>query len=1005
MPDIHYSYTGDVSSLAKATKDSIKLLDQYASVVERVAKEKFFVNDTEMQRFSKSIRDAIAPTTQLKNEFREMVAHQQRMYGAINAIDRMISVQERSKKSARESAGVFKEAFAAQEAAAKKAAAEQKAAAKEAEKALKQQQKAQQNANKESQKTPSIVKSISQSFKDLKKSTDEVSKSVNNINSGFSKLAGIISGAAIGTMLADAAKESINYVENLNLFKVAMHDSIEEGQAFIATMAEMYGLDPSYLSKTTGLFYEMAYAVDVPADAAAKLSLNLTALSSDLASLFNKDFEQVADNLTSGLRGMSRAVVKYGLDLRASTVEAYANAHGIYEQFETMSEANREILRYLVILEQSSDAQSDFARTIESPANQLRIFKEQVVQLGRAIGNFIVAPIAAALPYITGFVMAIRMILEALAELFGFMSWTSNSTSDFSDSVSDATEGAVSGIGGIGGAASDAKKELDKLIAPFDELNILSENTDLSAGAGGGAGGAGGMGELVDPELLKLLDESKYKLEEVRLKANDVRDAILDFMGIKIWQEFDEATGRMITRLEYMPEVFEKNLINKFPQWEKTIQALFDVDWSYAWNQLKLIADLLGQIASMTLRNLFNDLLAIFGISDESLANSILGINDALLQFRIYLTENKDEIANIITTVIELVAAFSLISGAIGILSPIVSTFMMVFNPLSDLFDILFAAIKPVVTSLGTLGQYMVQTQITGSTMVGTLLSSFGQFSSFFSAVFAGGIVAAVALIIGAFANWVLKTDEGRAFMSEVFTILGSIFRNLGTIFTAVVEGIISAIDWLTENFSFAFEGMGEIITNFLSMLDGLLQFIAGVFTGNWEMALRGLANVFVGMINNLIVAAETGINFIISMVNMVIKKLVDTVLGAVNNIMISIGDLLEWLGIEVDLRFKFDVPQIPLVTLPRVPQFANGGVVTGPTYSLIGEAGRSEAVIPLDNSPQMNEFIERIADRIADVKGDVHVYIGGKEVDAEIYRASKRGEQLVGAQPIRKRG
>ena len=252
--------------------------------------------------------------------------------------------------------------------------------------------------------------SLSTGFKKLSSLGNSFSRTMHTGASSIKKLttaASALSGVALGKVFADATKEAIDYYETLNLFQVAMKGSIEQGNEFINTISEWYGLDPKNLMQYTGIFYEMAYAVGAPDKAAQQLSTSLTALSVDLASLFNMDVERVANNLTSGMRGMSKAVVKYGLDLRAATVEAYANSLGITQQYESMNEASREILRYLVAVKQARDATGDFARTVEQPANQLRILKEQMSQFGRAVGTFIIQPLQNVLSVINGFVMAI----------------------------------------------------------------------------------------------------------------------------------------------------------------------------------------------------------------------------------------------------------------------------------------------------------------------------------------------------------------------------------------------------------------------------------------------------------------------------------------------------------------------------------------------------------------------------------------------------------------------
>ena len=153
--------------------------------------------------------------------------------------------------------------------------------------------------------------------------------------------------------MSNAVKESISYVENLNLFQVATGEAYEASQDFIDAMSEMYGMDPSNLMRYAGNFYQLADAISMPDEAAASLSLGLTKAANDIASLFNVDVETVFNNLSSGMQGMSRAVRKYGMDIRVTTLQQTALTLGITEQVEAMSEANRQGLRFITMMQQA----------------------------------------------------------------------------------------------------------------------------------------------------------------------------------------------------------------------------------------------------------------------------------------------------------------------------------------------------------------------------------------------------------------------------------------------------------------------------------------------------------------------------------------------------------------------------------------------------------------------------------------------------------------------------
>ena len=470
--------------------------------------------------------------------------------------------------------------------------------------------------------------SLSTGFKKLSSLGNSFSRTMHTGASSIKKLttaASALSGVALGKVFADATKEAIDYYETLNLFQVAMKGSIEQGNEFINTISEWYGLDPKNLMQYTGIFYEMAYAVGAPDKAAQQLSTSLTALSVDLASLFNVDVEKVTNNLTSGIRGMSRAVVKYGLDLRATTVEAYANSLGITQQYESMNEASREILRYLVAVKQARDATGDFGRTIEQPANQLRVFKEQMSQVGRAVGTFIIQPLQAALPVINGFVMAIRIMLETLSAVMGFKLEVDNAS--LNDSLNDTSDAVAS----IGSSADATKKKIKALIAPFDELNVLQDNT-----SSGSRGATLEYGE-VDQRLLQALDEAQYKLKEVRMKAMDTRDAVLAFFGFK--PDGDSWV--------YSPELFEKNLKEKFPNWQKTIDSLFNFNYKGFLSNVSFLFGSFKRVAQGAISIVIQDLSNLLGIdfSDSTLATWIDNLNQKFFELRKWIVENEDEIA------------------------------------------------------------------------------------------------------------------------------------------------------------------------------------------------------------------------------------------------------------------------------------------------------------------------------------------------------------------------
>ena len=782
--------------------------------------------------------------------------------------------------------------------------------------------KALRRTSQESEEASHKFNALALSARNTYNAFNPLSSVTNLLSKAFTSLTGV----AIGDWFADAAKQSISYLENLNLFTVAMGDAVEEGIAFVNTMQELYGMDPSNLMRYAGNFYQLATAIEMPDAAATNLSLVLTKASNDIASLFNMDIEQVFENLSSGMQGMSRAVRKYGMDIRTSTLQTEAAALGITAQVENMSEANRMGLRFLTMMKQASNANGDFARTIETPANQLRIFREQMSQLGRAIGNFFIKPLGTAIVYINGFIMALRTILTFIADALELVTGFSNS---FDPSGAEEEADAIAGVGGAAGAAA---KEMKGLIAPFDELNVLKDN------AQGGGGGGGFGSELMDPRIAEAIEQMEYKFEEIEMKANRVRDNILEFLGFKV------DMGQII---EWDPSVLADNITKMIPQQISTILQPI----------LEAITALLGTVWK--------------GIQDLW----VLHIQPMLEQTGDALSPVLDTIAVLWSYTSQIIkSAINLINNLwISVLQPILGAFFDAIGNIMTIIGTLWAEVLgPVIEYIGA-GIYDL--------WINTLLPIIQRVIEI-----VGGVIEIVLAlwnnVLAPVIDWLIK-------------VLGPSIQNL----IKTIWDIVSSL----------FKSIGGVIDGLLTALEGVIDFLAGVFTGDWERAWKGIVNIFIGLGNAIISAFEFCVNAVIGLINGMISLVYNAVVALINSILGAVSAIAGLLGFDLDLRITAPPPAIPMQRWGRIPELATGGVVTSPTYAMIGEGAYDEAVIPLGDSPQMAALVQKIADAVDKDKPDtpvnVHVYIGDEEFDAYTYKAFERGKKTVGAQPVKMGG
>ena len=918
-------------------------------------------------------------------------------------------------------------------------------------------------------------------------------KNLGSVTQLLTKAFSSLTGIAVGDWLANVAKESINYVENLNLFTVAMGNSIDKGLKFVDTMSEVYGMDPNNLYKYTGYFYQLTAAIGMAESASASMSLSMTKAANDIASLFNVDINTVVENLASGIQGFSRAVRKYGIDIRSTTLQQTALKYGISGTVSEMSEANRMALRYLTMMDQISNAtqqvgtdangatikMGDFARTIEQPANQLRIFKEQVTQLGRAIGNFIVAPLRQALAYINGFIMALRAVINFIA---GFFKIINTGISGIDTSGADDAADSVSSIGSAAGGAAEKLKDL---MAPFDELNVLQEQT------GGGGGGGGALDDVLDPSLSAAIEKFELTLENIQMKANQIRNTILEFLGFKI------EDGEIIS---WSSEAFEENLIDKFPNWTKTIQAAFD-SWEEIINGFKSVFESIGNVIEKVYNNI-KSFISKF-INDESVSKFISNLGDALEKLSDWIDKNDDKIANFVTILIALKVAFR----ALNILQPVIGKLMQFVHLLSlipapavkvisilalvagaiytlytnsekfeesanNLFKGLSEGVKKVATSLINLFSTVIPDIISMwdtdikptieaigdalSPIVDTLNELWTLISGILSDTI-DDLTAAWDDTIKPILENILKIIRGvcniikflweeivgptisyiiegmsklwngslRPTINKVLEILGKVIELITILWKNVIEPVIKFLvhtvgPVVKRIVNGIWDVTSEVINDIIGVLDGLLtalggvlDFLAGVFTGDWDRAWHGLVNILVGVGNSIISVFESALNSVIKLVNLAISAIYNAFVALINTIMGAVEKVGEALGFEWDITIQRGPPQISPVSIPRIPEYANGGIVTSPTYALIGEGRYDEMILPLGNSPQMDELIQRIAEAVdkPDNKPDnsnpieVRVFIGGDEYDAFTYRAAERGKKKVGLQPIKTGG
>lgn len=527
------------------------------------------------------------------------------------------------------------------------------------------------------------------------------------------------------------------------------------------------------------------------------ISKSMTMLAGDISSLFNVDYSTVATNLQSGLIGQSRALYKYGIDITNATLQTYAYRYGIEKAVSEMSQAEKQQLRLLAILDQSKVSWGDLANTINSPSNMIRQFTNNVKEAGMVLGQLFIPVLQKVLPVINGVVIAIKRLLVSVANLLGIkidFSSFGQGVSGYNEDLEDTADA----LDKVGTSAKNAKSG----VREFDKLKVIS--TPKSSGSGSGAGGAG-------------IDLTK-----------EIMDATAEYE--KVWQEaFDKMQNTALGWADKIEKLLEPV--------KKLFKDLFNGDFFEA-----------GQDLSGIVTGIFN------WMSDAIASVDWYQIGQNIGQFLagIDWTAVFTSAGNFIETAID--AAIDLWKGSFDA-APIETTILTAIGLLkfTGLGDILWKAIKDsIVLSMGGKAGAGIGETILGNLLgTGAAAGAEGAAAAGATGLFGGisaGAVAATAAITAVVAGLALvyatNEDVRKSFKESISAIADNLTPAMEFLTTTVIPDLQNA--W--TGFVNILTPIGEFLkTTFTSiwqdMLNPALKYVGEEVLPKLQIAFENLWN------------------------------------------------------------------------------------------------------------------------------------------------------------------
>lgn len=306
-------------------------------------------------------------------------------------------------------------------------------------------------------------------------------------------------------------------------------------------MGTAMGIDSSLIKKANEFLNKQTDGYIGLSDSMADVSLNLTKLTADMASLYNIDQDVVSQDLAAIFTGQTRPLRDYGLDLTQATLKEWAMKQGLDSDIESMSQAEKTMLRYQYVLANTQTAQGDFARTADSWANQIRILKQSFEQLGSVIGGALInafKPFVKALNSVLLVVISfVTKVTNALGAIFGWK--YEDSGAGLADSFSDAAESA----GDVADNTGQAAKNIDKMnkgVRQFDELKLITTNDGSGKKGSGGSGGGGASGGASGGKLVKtdtIFKNYESDIKNLKQLGKYISDALSKAMESINWDK------------------------------------------------------------------------------------------------------------------------------------------------------------------------------------------------------------------------------------------------------------------------------------------------------------------------------------------------------------------------------------------------------------------------------------------------------------------------------------
>lgn len=757
--------------------------------------------------------------------------------------------------------------------------------------------------------------------KGLKNATNTIKSS--GIENSLKKIGKLALAAFSVKAIVNFGKECIDLGSNLtevqNVVDVTFGNLNTEVNRFAENAITQFGLGQTVTKKYVGTFGAMSKAFGFSNKEALAMSETLTGLAGDVASFYNLSSDEAYTKLKSVFTGETETLKDLGVVMTQNALDQYALANGYGKTTAKMSEQEKVALRYKFVLDKLSLANGDFARTSDSWANQTRVlslrFNELKATLGQGFIN-IFTPIVKGINMVLSKIQVLANAFKSFTEMIFGNAGGDNSSSSVSNLATDASN-ASDAVSGIGDSAKKAKKDLLGLRG-IDEINNLTTSSDDSSSSNG-------VGKI---DTSSIGDMTNSAMQQANTQMDTFIGKAKELVGI-FKQGFSEGIGNFnFSSITNSIEGIKRNLLDIF-----TSPEVLNASNNWASTVALNLGRITGSVASIGV-TIADNLLGGFNLFLEQNKGDLQGHIVKLfdLSSRTYEIQGKFS-----TTVADI---FSVFRGdtAKQITADIIAIFTDSFAGVGEIAwqagnDILYMITEPINENKDLIKQTLEGLFQPISSALGTIKQGIQDTFAKFWEVYDTYIKPAVENIKNGFSSilqtvltvwnenikpiideWAVKFDE--LWTQHIQPMVDSFIEFIGKLINGLSElwnkWLVPIINWIIKNvvpvvgpiikeigntIMNVFGKIGDILKGFWDTLSGIIDFIVGVFTGDWKKAWNGIKEIFSG-IWQIIKGIFGGIW---EAIKGIVRTAIDTIKGAIQLGLNAIKSVWEriWNGIK----------------------------------------------------------------------------------------------------------